>query len=137
MSSEANIMLDALLPECTPSYIIERDGYISSFRSDKGHIKFKKIGLLVNEKTASSSELLALGLKTYADNVTIIGRKTMGRGVGQTVYMDRTKGYALFLVNHYWNVLQQNINEQGLPIDIRVNDGDPDYQKAISEFLKK
>lgn len=137
LSSEANIMLDALLPECTPSYIIERDGYISSFRSDKGHIKFKKIGLLVNEKTASSSELLALGLKTYADNVTIIGRKTMGRGVGQTVYMDRTKGYALFLVNHYWNVLQQNINEQGLPIDIRVNDGDPDYQKAISEFLKK
>lgn len=137
LSNEANIMLDALLPECTPSYIIERDGYISSFRSDKNHTKFKKIGLLVNENTASSSELLALGLKTYAENVTIIGRKTMGRGVGQTVYVDRTKGYALFLVNHYWNVLQQNINDQGLPIDIRVNDNDPDYQKAISEFLKK
>lgn len=137
LSNEVNIMLDELLPECTPSYIIERNGYISTFRSDKGFTQFKKIGILVNEKTASSSELFALALKTYASNVTILGRKTMGRGVGQVVYLDRTKGYALFLVNHYWNVLQQNINEEGLPIDIYVGDDDPNFEKAIADFIKK
>lgn len=136
LSTEANIMLDALLPECTPSYIIERNGYITTFRSGKSYTSFKKIGVLVNEKTASSSELLALGLKTYADNVTIIGKQTMGRGVGQVVYLDRMKQYAIFLVNHYWNVLQENIHDKGLPIDIQVGDDDPDYKKAIEEFLK-
>lgn len=137
LSTEANIMLDALLPECTPSYIIERNGYITTFRSGKSHTAFKKIGVLVNENTASSSELLALGLKTYAENVTIIGKQTMGRGVGQVVYMDRMKQYAIFLVNHYWNVLQENIHEKGLPIDIKVGSDDPDYAKAIANFLKK
>ena len=135
LSTEANIILDALLPECTPSYIIERNGYITTFRSGKSHTAFKKIGVLVNEKTASSSELLALGLKTYADNVTIIGKQTMGRGVGQIVYQDRMKRYAIFLVNHYWNVLQVNIHDEGLPIDIKAGSDDPDYQKAIAEFL--
>ncbi len=136
LSTEANIMLDTLLPECTPSYIIERNGYITTFRSGKSYTAFKKIGVLVNEKTASSSELLALGLKTYADNVTIIGKQTMGRGVGQSVYLDRMKQYAIFLVNHYWNVLQENIHDKGLPIDIRVSSDDPDYSKAIANFLK-
>lgn len=136
LSSEANIMLDALLPECTPSYIIERDGYINAYKSGKSYTKFRKIGILVDEKTASSSELLALGLKTYAGNAVIIGKKTMGRGVGQVVYLDRAKEYAIFLVNHYWNVLQENIHDKGLPIDITVGVDDPDYSKAIARFLK-
>ncbi|MBP7175198.1 MAG: DUF5050 domain-containing protein [Thermoclostridium sp.] len=136
LSNEANIILDALLPECTPSYIIERNGYITTFRSGKSHTSFKKIGVLVNKNTASSSELLALSLKTYSDNVTIIGNKTMGRGIGQIVYLDRMKQYAIFLVNHYWNVKQENIHEEGLPIDIRVGSDDPDYSKAIAKFLK-
>ncbi|NLN65319.1 MAG: DUF5050 domain-containing protein [Clostridiaceae bacterium] len=137
LSNEANIILDALLPECTPSYIIERNGYISTFRSGKNYTQFKKIGILVNENTASSSELLALGLKTYLDNVTIIGKHTVGQGVGQTVYLDRMKQYAIFLVNHYWNVLQDNIHDEGLPIDIIVGDEDPDYAKALDKFLKE
>lgn len=136
LSSEANIILDALLPECTPSYIIERNGYITTFRSGKSHTAFKKIGVLVNEKTASSSELLALSLKVYGDDVTIIGRETMGRGIGQIVYLDRMKQYAIFLVNHYWNVKQENIHDVGLTIDIKVGSDDPDYSKAIEVFLK-
>lgn len=136
LSNEANTMLDALLPACTTSYLIERDGYITTFYSDKSHTRFKKIGILVNEKTASSSELLALGLKTYGENVTIIGRKTRGKGVGQIIYLDRANEYAIFLVNHYWNVLQKNIHEEGLPIDIEVGDDDPDFSKAIQKFLE-
>ena len=129
-------MLDILLPECTSSYQIERDGYISTSQSGKSYVPFKKIGILVNEKTASSSELLALGLKTYLQNVTIIGNQTAGKGVGQIVYLDRMKKYAVFLVNHYWNVMHKNVQDKGLAIDIMVGQDDPDYSKALKRFIE-
>ena len=85
LSDEVSKILDALLPECNPGYIIDRDGYITMYSSGKWHTSFKKIGILVNENTASSAELLTLSLKTFADNVTIIG-KNSGEGVGQVVF---------------------------------------------------
>ena len=137
LSDEVNIMLDVLLGECNAGYLIDRDGYINVFQSDKNHVAFKKIGILVNEKTAGSSELLMLGLKTYLNNVTIIGKKTMGKGTGQILYVDSVKEYAIFLVNHYWNVKQENIHGIGIVPDIKVDDSDKDYKKAIELFLKE
>ena len=136
LSAEANIMLDVLLGECNAGYIIDRDGYIRVFQSGKSHIVFNKIGILVNEKTAGSSELLTLGLKTYLNNVTIIGKKTMGKGTGQILYLDREKEYAIFLVNHYWNVKQENIHGKGIMPDIKVDDNETEYKEAIELFLK-
>ncbi len=127
LSDEANTMLDILLGESNTCFLIDRDGYIS--------IPFNKIGILVNEKTAGSSELLALGLKTYLNNVTIIGKKTMGKGTGQVLYLDRGKEYGVFLVNHYWNVKQENIHGKGILPDIAVENGEKDYSKAIELFL--
>lgn len=136
LSAEANAMLDVLLGECNASYLIDRDGYISVFNSDKSQVAFKRIGILVNENTAGSSELMALGLKTYLNNVTIIGRNTMGNGTGQIFYLDREKEYAVFLVNHYWNVKQENIHGKGIMPDIRANDNDTDYKEALELFMK-
>lgn len=137
ISDEANIILDTLLGECTPSYRIERDGYVSIYSSDKWHTPFRKIGILVNENTASSAELLTLGLKTFAENVTIIGRKTAGKGAGQVIYIDRTRKFAVLLTNHYWNVLQNNIEGKGIDPDIYVDENDPDYSKAIEKFTEE
>ncbi len=136
LSDEVSKILDALLPECNPGYIIDRDGYVTMYTSGKWHTHFKKIGILVNEKTASSAELLTLSLKTFADNVTVIGKKTAGEGVGQVVYLDRNMEYTIYLVNHYWNVLTENINGKGIIPDIYVDDSDADYTKAINSFIK-
>ena len=136
LTSEAGIMLDALLPECFTSYYIERGGYITTNQSGKSCVKFSKTAILVNEKTASAAELLALGLKTHLDDVAIIGRQTMGKGVGKIVYNDLNRKYALYLVNHYWNVLQKNIHGTGIEVDITV-ESDADFPKAINEFVKK
>ena len=136
LSDEADKILDALLPECTPGYIIDRDGYVSTYTSGKWHTPFGKIGILVNENTAGSAELLALGLKTFASNITIIGNKTAGKGVGQVLYLDRNKKFAVFLVNHYWNVLQENIEGKGIEPDIYADESDRDYSKAIDKFLE-
>lgn len=136
LPEEANRILDVLLPECNPSYIIDRDGYVRTYTSGKWHTSFKKIGVLVNGTTAGSAELLTLGLKTFANNITIIGNTTAGRGVGQVVYLDRANKFAVFLVNHYWNILQQNIEGKGLVADIAAVENDGDYSKAINKFLE-
>ncbi|HEY8500151.1 MAG TPA: stalk domain-containing protein, partial [Clostridia bacterium] len=136
LTSEAGIMLDTLLPECFTNYYIERGGYITTNQSGKNCVKFSKTAILVNEKTASAAELLALGLKTHLDNVAIIGRQTMGRGVGQILYNNLNRKYALFLVNHYWNVLEKNIHGTGIKVDIAV-ENDTDFKKAIDEFVKQ
>ena len=136
LTDEAGIMLDALLPECFTSYYIERGGYITTNQSGKSSVKFSKTAILVNENSASASELLALGLRTHLDNVAIIGRQTMGKGVGQIIYNDLNRKYALFLVNHYWNVLEKNIHGTGINVDITV-ENDADFTKAVNEFIKQ
>jgi len=121
LTSSSTDILDYLLPACTTSYIVYRDGYMYSYYSDATQTKFKKILVLVNEYSASSSEILALGLKKYLNNVVIIGHPTVGKGVGQLAYEDKAKKYMIYLVSFYWNVMEENIMGKKIVPDIYVN----------------
>jgi len=135
LAQSANDILDFLLPECVTSYTIDRDGYISSYYSDGNQVKFKKIIVLVNEYSASSSELLALGLKKYLNNVTIIGQPTLGKGVGQYTFEDKDQKYIIFLVSYYWNVKEQNITGTKITPDIIVKgSNEEDYFNEINRI---
>jgi C-terminal processing protease CtpA/Prc len=73
-----------------------------------------------------------LGLKTYINNVTIIGDNTYGKGVGQLVFEDKSRKLMVFLVNHFWNVREQNIKETGITPDIHIISDDlNDYLDII------
>ena len=128
----SNDILDYLLPKCITSYCIDRNGKIYTYYSDEGKVNFKHIYILVNQYSASSSELLALGLKTYLQNVTIIGQPTVGKGVGQNVYVSNDGKYMIYLVNFYWNVKEQNIMGSRITPDIIVEGDDiKDYLKYV------
>jgi tetratricopeptide (TPR) repeat protein len=114
-------ILDTLLPECISSYTIDRNGYMNTFKTSYDHFPFKHIYLLVNEDSASASELVALSLKTYLPNVTIVGKNTFGKGVGQTVFENKENKYIIFLTDSFWNVKETNILEIGVQPDIIVN----------------
>jgi len=133
----SNDILDYLLPDCTTSYTIDRNGYIESYYSDDKQQKFNKILVLVDEDSASSSELLALGLKKYLNNVVIVGKPTFGKGVGQNVYEDKNKKYMIFLVSFYWNVLEQNIAGTRIYPDIKLKTNtQAEYEKAVYSLTK-
>ena len=117
----ATNILDVLLGECVTCSLIYRDGYTYNYYSDASQIKFKEVYLFVDEDTASSSELLTLGLKTYLNNVTVLGQNTYGKGVGQLTYEDKERKLALVLVNFYWNVRQQNLVGSYLAPDIYID----------------
>lgn len=129
----ANNILNVLLPDLLVSQFIYRDGYFESYYSDKSMIAFKHIYILVNENTISASELLTLGLKTYLNNVTIIGQQTYGKGVGQDVFYDEVNKRIYYIVSHYWNVRERNISNIGIAPDIYVHSNDlKDYFNQIN-----
>lgn len=126
----ANRMLDVLLPDYVTSTMIYSDGSTESYYSDSSLLSFESVYVLVDEGTASAAELVTLGLKTYLPNVTIIGRDTYGKGVGQVVFEDRASKMMVFIVNFYWNVKQTNIAATRIQPDIYVKGNE------INSFLK-
>lgn len=136
LADTANNMLDTLLPECVTSYLIDRSGEIYSYSSDKNNTDFKHIYIYVNEESASSSEILALGLKTYLNNVTIIGRPTVGKGVCQTVFENKKESYMIFLVECYWNIKEKNVSDKKIQPDIKIKGNDlKDYIDAMNGHI--
>ena len=103
--------------------------------------------ILVNENTASSSEILAAAIKENCEKVTIVGKNTYGKGVIQTIFT-LTDGSGLKLTtNEYFTPNHNTINKVGVKPDIEVEfpkeeslytvekQNDTQLQKAI-EILK-
>ncbi|GKX31964.1 hypothetical protein SH1V18_44440 [Vallitalea longa] len=137
LTSAATEILDIFLEDCSPCYFVNRYGYTTNIYSDYNKIPFKEIKVLVDNDSASSSELLALGLRKFADNVELLGKTTYGKGVAQDIYFDDENRFVLFLVSSYWNILEENINGIGIEPDIIVEGNDlEDFLKVIREEKK-
>jgi tetratricopeptide (TPR) repeat protein len=133
LSGAVNI-LDVLLPECTICTDFDREGYNESYYSDASQIKFKKIYILVDENSASASELVTLSLKSYLSNVTILGRNTFGKGVGQIAYEDKSRNLVVFLVSSYWNVREHNIMGSNIKPDLYMESDElEDYLSVMRD----
>lgn len=138
LTKVSNEILDYLLPECATSFTIDRRGYLYPYYSGESYVKFKKIVIMVNEHSASSSELLTLALKKYLNNVTIIGHPTVGKGVGQVVYEDKARKYMIYVVNHHWNVKEQNISGSHIQPDVVVDGNEEEnYFKVLYDLTNQ
>ena len=93
--------------------------------------------ILVNEATASASEILAGALK---DNygATIIGKQTYGKGVIQTLYTLTDGSGIKITTEEYYTPNHNQINEVGITPDIEVDiteNEDTQLQRAIEVLL--
>ncbi len=123
-------MLDYLLESCVIGNLVYRDGTSTSWYSDEDAVTFEEIFVLINRNTASSSEMLALGLKKHLQDVTVIGEPSYGKGVGQTVFDSRKDKVAVMLVNFYWDIQDENLVNSSIKPDIKAS-GD------LGEYLEK
>lgn len=107
-----------------------------------------KIVVLTNENSASSSEILIAALKDN-ERATIIGNKTFGKGILQTIYNLRSGGALKITTDEFFTPKDEKINEVGiepnikedlsekfLANDIYIEADDNQLQKAI-ELLSK
>lgn len=95
------------------------------------------IVMLVNENTASASELLAGSLRDNKGSL-LVGKNTFGKGVVQMTYPLRDGSVIKMTVEKYFTPNGSDINTIGLPPDYDVElktSNDEQYQKAV-EVIK-
>lgn len=120
---------DLLLPEGTITYTEDKRGKRMTIESDKNEIDLP-IAVLVNGGSASASEVLTGALKDYK-KATVIGSKTYGKGIVQTVY-PFTDGSGISITTaKYYTPSGICIHGIGIEPDIAV---ELNSEKAISEI---
>lgn len=138
-------MASLMLPNGKTVVIEEgRDGKRKNFYS-RGEDEFadKKIVLLINEGSASASEILAGALKDNKENVTLVGKKSYGKGSVQELLELPGETSVKITVARWLTPKGEQINKKGINPDIEVelteddynNDRDPQLDKAL-ELLK-
>lgn len=95
--------------------------------------------LLVNEGSASASEILSAALRDY-NRATIIGQNTFGKGSVQTVHQLSDDSQLRVTIANFFSPKENVINHVGIKPDVEVPDPtefersksiDPQLQKAI------
>jgi carboxyl-terminal processing protease len=103
-----------------------------------------KTVVLINEGSASASEILAGALRENRDNVTLVGKKSYGKGSVQE-FLNLSGGTAMKVTVAKWLTPKGNqINEKGISPDVEVeltnddydNNRDPQLDKAL-EIVKQ
>ena len=109
----------------------ERGDKITSYKANTGVYRhFDKIVILINNSSASASEILALALKESA-NATIVGVNSFGKGTVQETG-NLSSGAMVKYTKAYWLSPNGNsINKTGIKPDIEVEDPGLQLEEAI------
>ena len=135
---------DVLVPSGKIVYTIDKSGKEEASYSKAGHIEIP-LAVLVNEGSASASEVLTAAIKDYGVG-KIIGEKTYGKGVVQTLKSLGDGTYIKLTTAEYFSPNGNKINGLGIAPDIVVElpedienyyapdfEDDTQLQKAIEE----
>ena len=78
-------ILDDILPEGTVVYTEDKNGHRETYTSSGDTYMEYPLAVLINEDSASASEILAGAIKDY-EYGTLIGTTTFGKGIVQTIF---------------------------------------------------
>lgn len=131
------------LDQGTIVYTVSRQGILESYTAHGPALTEAPLVVLVNEGTASASEILAGALQENG-RATLVGNVTFGKGLIQSLF-DLSDGSGLAVtVAKYETPNHHNINRQGIMPDRVVEsppllarrqfgtDADPQYQAAVN-----
>lgn len=128
---------------------VNRKGGDQKFSANKTAMTKHPLVVLVDGNSASASEILAGALRDN-QRATIIGSKTFGKAVVQSVHSLSDGSGLAVTIQHYYPPNGENINQQGITPDIpmeltaaqaqrlevdpswRATNNDPQYKQAIS-----
>lgn len=136
-------MLDRILPDGPIVDIVKPNDESEIMSSDSRSLNFP-IAVLINNNSASASELFSSALRDY-DMATLIGEKTYGKGTVQDIKLFTDGSGLKFSTSLYKPPYSENFEGVGIYPDIEVKlteeqikqfykltvDEDPQIQKAI------
>ncbi len=109
---------------------------ITYAKRGEASLKDMKTIVLVNNATASASEIVAGALKDYK-KATIVGTKTYGKGVVQTM-LELSGGSLLKITTAHWYTPEgQTINKTGITPDVEVERSYSDINSGKDPQLDK
>lgn len=112
--------------------IKDRDEKISSHAASRNVVrKFNKIVVLVNENSASASEVVTLALKESA-NAIVVGAKTFGKGTVQETKTLKSGAMVKYTSAYWLSPNGNSINKIGITPDIKVEE----IEKQLDEAIK-
>lgn len=110
--------------------IKDREGKITVYKAtNEIYRKFDKISVLINENSASASEILALALKESA-GAKIVGTKSFGKGSVQETEILDSGAMVKYTVAYWLSANGNSINEVGITPDIIEENVDKQINKA-------
>ena len=132
-------ILDGILPDGLIVYTETKSGTRKEYKGSNSNELKVPLAVLVNEDSASASEIFAGAVQDYGKGA-IIGTKTFGKGIVQTI-QPMTDGSAVkYTIAKYFTPKGQDIHGNGVTPDIEVTlpddaVSDVQYEAAVN-YLK-
>ncbi len=148
--TEACTMADKFIPEGVITYTEDKNGERKDYNSKEGCVDIPVV-ILINENSASASEVFTGALKDYG-KATVVGEKSYGKGIVQDVYTLYDGSGISFTSARYFTPNGTCIHEIGIEPDVVVEmpeeyknvyasmverDKDAQLQKAIEIIMGK
>ena len=109
---------DYLIGEGELLTVRDKDGKEKVYKSKKGELELPMC-VLINENSASASELVAGALRDY-NKATLIGKKTYGKGVVQSVFDLGDETALRLTIAKYYTPSGECIHGKGISPDVEV-----------------
>ncbi len=127
---DAEAIGDIFLDKGTLCYLEYNDGTREYYRTNEGKTEMELV-ILMNENSASSSEILAGALKDRA-NATVVGVQSYGKGIVQTVVgLDDGAGMQMTIAQYY-TPNGNAVHKVGITPDVEIHL--PDGDNGMYEF---
>lgn len=128
---DAEYIGDLFLDKGTLCYLEYRDGTREYYRTKDGKVDVELV-LLLNENSASSSEILSGALKDRAD-ATLVGVQSYGKGVVQSLLPISNDGSGMQLtIGQYYTPNGNKVHKIGLTPDVEIEL--PEGDNGMYEF---
>ena len=139
LESAVNVA-DYFVPQGPIVFIEYRSEEEEIFEADKNYIKLPLV-VLVDGNSASASEIVAGAIKDTKAGI-LVGTKTFGKGVVQSLYELRNNAGLKLTTGKYLTPAKRDINKKGIDPDIKVEqpeDAKEDLQleKAVEVMKQK
>lgn len=131
--TEACNIADKLLPEGTITYTENKQGERKDYKSDAECVNIPVV-VLINENSASASEVLTGALKDYGV-ATVVGTTSYGKGIVQDVYPFFDGSGISLTSSKYYTPNGVCIHEIGIEPDVKIEMPE-EYKDTYSSMIE-
>ena len=134
--SQVNEILNLFFKKKTVLYQIESDGKKTKIKDTTKESRSYPVVILVNNITASSSEILATSFRENYKNVVLVGTNTFGKGsVQKNIPLGNGSSYK-YTVQKWYTAKGVFIDNNGITPDIVIEkDHNPDVDSQLLEAI--